>query len=114
MKKRNSKSTVIAVLSILQKLNLKYNPKFTYLVVGQGISNSRKSFNGNGNRHVDRAHHHYHLSWVQEVGEQLDVDVRLEVEALPEAFQDGSEQVPSVKEGEENQHEVETVNVTQK
>ena len=90
------------------------NSNFTYLIVGKWISNGRKSFNGNGNRHVDRAHHHDHLSWVQEVGEQLDMDVRLEVETLPEAFQDGSEQVPSVKEGEEDQHEVETVNVTQK
>jgi len=62
------------------------------------------SLHRDGHCHEDGSCHHDGLARVEEVWEEEQVRPAEQVEALPEALQDGPEQVPGVEEGQSDQH----------
>ncbi len=71
----------------------------THLVIIKRIVNSDVALDGDCHRHEDGGRHHDGLAGEEEVGEEDDVKGRRQLEALPEALEDGAKEVARVKHG---------------
>ncbi len=71
--------------------------------------NSNVTFDGDCHRHEDGGRHHDGLAGEEKIGEEDDVKGGRQLEALPEAFEDGAKEVARVKHGQRDQHQIERV-----
>lgn len=81
----------------------------TRLVVVKRIVNGDVTLDGDCDRHENGCRHHDGLAGEEEVREEDDMNGGRQLEAFPEALEDGAEEVARVEHGQRDQHQVEGV-----